>query len=318
MHVPWIWVRLRRRRALQKSVPLAVIFAAAAAAAVAVQPRDRPADASRASVVGCGLAREVSPRDAEAVRAIAGIWWAEGADPARTQRFYYFHGDGKGLFRYGAPGLTHTHSFDYDVQGDDLLLYFRKTGDRHVVRFELEAGPEPKSRRLRLTDDPRGRGPTTWLRYSERTVGPHAGASSDPAEGPGGRMWIDLRKYATGGQGFALYQLRAPGIDGRGTGWFHRGDFDDWSTESLTYRIVGDRLHFHFEVTGQDAVTEFSFEGRGDERRMRLDADPRDFGLHHRYRDAGPSFGGAAALPAALHIGLAQPPDQRSSSPSTG
>ena len=45
-------------------------------------------------------------------------------------------------------------------------------------------------------------------------------------------IWIDYRNLATGGAEFHMYQLAATAIDGRGGGWFHRGDFDDWSTES--------------------------------------------------------------------------------------
>lgn len=220
----------------------------------------------------------------DATRKLAGIWWAAGTDRTQTQRFYYFHGDGKGLFRYGAPGLTNTHSFDYAVDGDELMLTFRKTGDRHVVRFSMQPG-QGGTTTLELSDDPRGRGSTTWVRESERTVGPHADADDF------GRMWIDLKRYATGGQGFALYQLRAPGIDGRGTGWFHRGDFDDWSTEALTYRRTGDTLELTFEITGQTFTTPYAIEGAGKNRTLRLDTDPRDYGLHHRYVDGGASFG---------------------------
>src|SRR5690606_40901007 len=58
----------------------------------------------------------------------------------------------------------------------------------------------------------------------------------------GDRIWIDYRSFATGGAEFHMYQLGKTAIDGRGVGWLHRGDFDDWSTESLTYRIAGDEL----------------------------------------------------------------------------
>src|SRR5688500_11092207 len=69
-------------------------------------------------------------RDPDAVAQLAGIWWryergVEG-DPVR---FYYFHGDGKGLYRYGRVGLTNTNSFDYDVEDTHLVLRFRKTGE---------------------------------------------------------------------------------------------------------------------------------------------------------------------------------------------
>jgi hypothetical protein len=277
MHVPWTWVRVQRRRAAGRALSLSAVVGGMLAAAWVCLPAgqvDAPTGPPCAEPAG----------DAE--RALSGIWWQEGADRRTTQRFYYFHGDGTGLFRYGAPGLTNTHSFDYVVRGDDLLLMFRKTGDRHVVRFSISEGPRTGTDRLELADDPRGHGSSRWVRTSDRTVGPRAGQ-----EASFGRMWIDLRTYATGGRGFALYQLREPGIDGRGTGWFHRGDFDDWSTEALTYRRIEDELELTFESTGQTFSTTFAIEGEGDARVLRLDTDPRDYGLHHRYRDGGPSFG---------------------------
>jgi len=109
-------------------------------------------------------------------------------------------------------------------------------------------------------------------------------------------MWIDLRAYATGGRGFSLYQLRPAGIDGRGVGWFHRGDFDDWSTEALTYRIAGDRLELSFSLAGQQEATSFTVRTEDDGTRwLELADDPRDFWHSHRYRDVGPSFGAALA-----------------------
>jgi hypothetical protein len=236
---------------------------------------------------------EASPE----VAALAGIW--RRYEPATTEervRFYYFHGDGTGLYRYGRAALTNTHSFDYDVNGDDLLLTFRKTGDRHVVRFRMERDAGGTARdRLTLYDDPREPGATTYVRTSERTVR-HAQVGRHAEADAGGRMWIDLRNYATGGRGFTMYQLRAPGIDGRGTGWFHRGDFDDWSTESLTYRIAGDRLELAFDLSGERGQSRFEIVGEGQERRLVLEDDPRDYWHRHVYRDAGPSFGRDVAL----------------------
>jgi hypothetical protein len=223
---------------------------------------------------------------------LVGIWAEPVVAGEDRVRFYYFHGDGTGLYRYGRTGLTNTHSFDYDVQGDDLLLTFRKTGDRHVVRFRLERRATEAARdKLTLYDDPRESAETTYFRTSDRTVRAAPIGAEGESAGPGGRLWIDLRNYATGGRGFSMYQLRAPGIDGRGTGWFHRGDFDDWSTESLTYRIAGDRLEMVFELAGETTETRFRIAGEGDDRTLVLADDPRDFWHAHTYRDAGPSFG---------------------------
>lgn len=305
MSLPWTFIHLHRRRALARVVPIAVIVGGTLAAGWAMRPAERVEAPTHVAPA------EPSPE----VAALAGIWWRdEPATSGERVRFYYFHGDGTGLYRYGRTGLTNTHSFDYDVQGDDLLLTFRKTGDRHVVRFRIERRVGDTARdELTLYDDPREAGDTTYFRTSERTV---RAASSrvapigarDESAGPGGRLWIDLRKYATGGRGFSMYQLRAPGIDGRGTGWFHRGDFDDWSTESLTYRIAGDRLELVFELSGEKAQTRFRIAGEGADRTLLVADDPRDFWHAHAYRDAGPSFGalgGVAAL-----AGVAAPPSR--------
>jgi hypothetical protein len=243
-------------------------------------------------------ATEPAVRDSDSVRAVSGIWWryeqgVEG-DPVR---FYYFHGDGKGLYRYGRIGHTNTHSFDYDVQGDRLTLAFRKSGERHVVRFEIERGEGRDW--MTLHDDPREplrEEPTRYFRESEQTIRGPAVAHPAPQTGPApaGHMWIDQTRYATGGYGFSFYQFRPAGIDGRGVGWHHRGDFDDWSTESLTYRISGDRLELWFPLTNEHHTTRFFVTQAGDERRLTLYADPRDFWHAHTYLDIGVSFGSHA------------------------
>lgn len=234
------------------------------------------------------------------LRALSGIWSRYEPGPQGERlRFYYFHGDGTGLYRYGRVGLNHTHSFDYDVRGDRLVLDFRKTGDHHEVKFALRPG-EGQGKRdwLELTDDPREPEPRSARYFREsaepvRTTAQPATASSGPA--PAGHMWIDLRHYATGGQGFAFYQFRPAGIDGRGVGWFHRGDFDDWSTEWLTYRVTGDRLELTFSLAETTETTTFTVHTEDDRRWLTLDDDPRDFWHTHRYLDMGPSFGAALA-----------------------
>lgn len=232
-------------------------------------------------------------------RALSGIWWRyeSGAEGSRV-RFYYFHGDGKGLYRYGRVGLTHTHSFDYDVQGDRLILDFRKTGEHHVVRFTLRPGREENEPRdwLELHDDPREPGSTRYFRESDEIVRASDEAAGSLGPAPAGHMWIDLRAYANGGQGFSLYQLRPAGIDGRGVGWFHRGDFDDWSTEAMTYRITGDRLELHFSLADRRETSTFVLTTDDEGTRwLDLADDPRDFWHPHRYADIGPSFGAALA-----------------------
>src|SRR5690554_5298743 len=62
--------------------------------------------------------------------AVQGLWsrWPDRQREGDPLRFYYFHGDGHGLYRYGRIGHTNTHSFDYRLEGDALLLTFRKSG----------------------------------------------------------------------------------------------------------------------------------------------------------------------------------------------
>lgn len=241
---------------------------------------------------------ESPSRACDARRTLSGIWWRyEAGLEGEPVRFYYFHGDGTGLYRYGRVGLTNTHSFDYDVQGDTLVIDFRKTGEHHEIGFSLVPGREQGQSRdwLKLHDDPREAGPAQYFRESEQTVrAVDTAAPLGPA--PAGHMWIDLRHYATGGQGFAMYQFRPAGIDGRGMGWFHRGDFDDWSTESLSYRIVGDRIELSMSLAGTRETTSFGVQADDEGARwLQLDTDPRDFWQRHRYLDMGPSFGVALA-----------------------
>ncbi len=238
---------------------------------------------------------------------LIGLWSAHPlGGEGEPVAFYYFHGKdaqgiGRGLYRYGKVGATFTNSFDYAIDGDTLTLSFRKTGAEHDVRFSVRE--DDGAAVLELADDPRAGGRRRYVQARREPVAPHA---DEAPVGLPGRMWIDRTDYATGGYGFALYQLRGAGIDGRGTGWFHRGDFDDWSTESLVYRIVGDRIEL--QLYGSDAreVTGFHVEA-GDPATLVLEQDPRDFWHPHRYVDAGPSFGAAAWMFDAAGLDPASP-----------
>lgn len=229
---------------------------------------------------------------------LVGVWHRF---PAHSEgdvvRFYYFHGDGHGLYRYGKVGLTNTHAFDYEVVGDRARLRFRKTGEVREVAFVIDDDPEiPQRQWLTMIGDPREDSDTRYFRDppTQRALGACEGAA--PAgDGIGNRLWIDQRAHAAGGLGFAIYQLQPQTIDGRGVGWFHRGDYDEWTTEALTYRRQGDVLTLHFMLSGESVTTSIAVERRGDERTLAIDLDPRDFWHGHRYRDGGPSFAGAAA-----------------------
>lgn len=272
---------------------------AVAAAAGAWHASVEPEAASVAVVSSAAAA-------AESEAALAGVWWLHepgvSGDPVR---FYYFHGDGTGLYRYGVVGHSYTHSFDYAVDGTRLSLHFRKTGAAHDTQFSVEYGGAGERDWLTFTEDARESAGARYYRVpGDEGMREQTEVALDPASDgppPAGHMWIDLQSFATGGQGFYFYQLRPAGIDGRGVGWFHRGDFDDWSTESLTYRIAEGpaRLEIHFDVVGTTATTPLTLAGSQRQRTLTLQADPRDFGQTHVYKDAGRSFGTATALDAA-------------------
>jgi hypothetical protein len=247
-----------------------------------------------AAVIAVPIASEWRSEAAPTEDPLIGLWSAHptGGEGDPVQ-FYYFHGQdeegvGRGLYRYGKVGSTYTNSFDYAIAGDIVTLYFRKTGARHAVKFRVTE--DESANVLELADDPRAGGRQRYVQLRSDPVSPHA--AEGERVGVPGRMWIDQTHYATGGYGFMLYQLRGAGIDGRGTGWFHRGDFDDWSTESLVYRIVGDRLELQFFGGGPRESTHFALV-QGDPASLVLDQDPRDYWHRHSYVDGGPSFGAA-------------------------
>ena len=235
---------------------------------------------------------------------LAGLWslYPDSERPTDPVRFFFFHQDGFGLFRYGRAGLNKTNSFDYRVDGDRLRLFFRKTGRTHQTVFVLEetdAGPG-----LRLRDDPYGTVPdrAVYIKAPPAVV-----LDETRGEGhPFARMWIDLTKYRTGGLGFSLYQFRAPTLAGTGVGWFHEGDFDDWSTEALQYRLEDETLSLFFTVRGERGQTRVNFGKSGEKRILTLRSDPRNFGLHRAYADGGGSFDvemlGSSPLPLPLSV----------------
>lgn len=227
-----------------------------------------------------------SAADVDVAEALKGLWnkypGGELGDPVR---FYYFHDDGVGLYRYGRLGFTNTNSYDWSVEGDVLKLRFRKTGKTHEVHFSLEEGGKV----LVLKEDPKEPG-------SARYVKERAPVDVDmaPFGAPAGSMWIDAKEYATGGSGFSIYQLASAAIDGRGIGWHHRGDFDDWSTEALRYRLDGDRLSLRFELSGERHTTRFQMEG-GEKGSLLLAEDPRNWWQRSRFKYMGKSFEAAWA-----------------------
>jgi hypothetical protein len=241
-----------------------------------------------ASIAPCDDDRPVAIRDerpAEHDDPLVGLWAVPSPDGREDGvRFYYFHGNGQGLYRYGRVGFTNTNSFDYSVDGDVLRLVFRKTGARHEIPFTIREDSGGAS--LSLAHDPKNPRNATYVQRRNEPVAPHEACN---APLPAGRMWFDRVGFATGGYGFGMYQLRCAGIDGRGTGWFHRGDFDDWTTEALVYRIHEGRLDLQFATSHDDEWTSFTIGASP--RTMRVANDPRDFWHSHDYVDVGPSFG---------------------------
>lgn len=211
---------------------------------------------------------------------LTGLWARPDLD-ANAVRFYYFHPGGHGLYRYGHAGLNKTASFDYTVRDDTIDLVFRKTGAKHAVRYTLDDDT------LTFVDDPYEPRAT---RYVKRR-----GPIAAPSDHPLARMWTHEARFATGGYAFEIYQLQAPGADGWGQGWYHEGDYDDWSTEALRYRLAGDRMTLEFAARHERVTTPILLH-EGDPRAFTLVTDPRNFGQRRRYHDGGRSFGEALRL----------------------
>ena len=269
---------------LTVAVPVAAVLSTSvvrdrtAPSTIATEPRDQLA--------------HVSVGDSEAMRALSGVWSRfEAGGEGDPLRFYYFHGDGKGLYRFGRVGLTYTHSFDYGVEHGRLVLRFRKTGEAHRLSYRVEADTERTGRNWLVLDvDPREPTATRYFRDGEPSrVSPSIVSASNAT--PAGRMWIDPARYDTGGMGFGLYQLRESGIDGRGVGWHHQGDFDEWSTESLVYRVVDTRIELWFSLRGDRHTTSFVVREDDRGRTLELTEDPRNFWHRRTFMDMGPSFG---------------------------
>lgn len=236
--------------------------------------------------------------------ALFGVWHRfEALREGDPTRFYFFHEGGFGLYRYGKVGLTNTHSFHYRAEGGHLELTFRKTGERRRVPYRLE--DEGGRTWLVLDDDPREPGGARYFRAAPAAAIPDArgpallaaaaALSAPPCEAAAGgaignRLWGDEARYATGGMGFSIYQFQGQAIDGRGVGWHHRGDYDEWTTETLTFRQRGDQLALDFPLRHESARTGVHLRSEGDLRLLHLDDDPRDFWRPHTYRDMGPSF----------------------------
>ncbi len=226
--------------------------------------------------------------------ALLGLWLKAGPKKGDELRFYYFHQGGIGLYRYGRRGLNNTHSYDWKLESGQLVLNFRKTGEQQRVKLALRE--KDGARLMVLKNDPREPTPTAyrWVdSLSAMELLDASFADHEASDHPFARMWTLRENYATGGYGFAIYQLQAPAIDGRGVGWYHQGDFDNWSTEVLDYRRTKDQLVLHFPMRKERRAIKIRL-GKSEDGKstLRLKNDPRDFFQTRTFIDAGPSFGG--------------------------
>ena len=178
-----------------------------------------------------------------------------------------------------------------------LELAFRKTGERHVTRVREKTDREGR-RVLILESDPRNGGKKT--RYRRRAEGgPRLTATAeDDRRDPFARMWMHRRQLPSGVTDFRIYQFRPAGENRHGEGWYHYGDFDEWTTESLQYYRGERGLHLRFVQRGEDAFTTASIRDGRKQKVLRLDADPRYFGRGSDYLDVGPNLMTAGERPA--------------------
>lgn len=209
-----------------------------------------------------------------------GMWsQTEAVKTGDPVRFYYFHPGSIGLFRYGRMGLTYTKSFHYTVEEDVVAITFLKSGETHRVKYELRGSPKA----LVLHGDPVMGGDQTY-----RLKPPAASVAT--AEHPLSRMWTHKTKDGQGQEGFHMYQLQAPALDGRGVGWYHEGDFREWSTETLHYRKTGAQFFLTYDLRAETHVTTLTLGEDAQGRYFELAEDPRNFWHGRRYGDGGPGF----------------------------
>ncbi len=123
--------------------------------------------------------------------------------------------------------------------------------------------------------------------------------------GIGGHLWMHLDQPGSDRTHFRMYQFNPTGSDGRGTGWYHEGDFTEWLTETLRYEVRGQKLILHFELANETVETAFRIErtGEGKDRAPRLvvDPDPRRYWKGYDYY-ASKDAAGAAWLEKFKHL----------------
>lgn len=218
--------------------------------------------------------------------ALAGLWERTDLPEKDDVRFYFFHPSGIGLYRFGKLGLNHTHMFRYVQAGSKLAIVFSRSGEHHELTVSRRRQGDGLF--LTLSEDPREQGKSMTYR---RRVMPND-EPSDFTSAPAGfnRMWIHTLRSQKGTDAFAMYQFQKPDDSGRGRGWFHHGDYDEWTTESLEYVKRGKTLQLNFELVEQQTQTGFAVRRTGDGRVLELERDPRGFWQRRVFVDQGPSF----------------------------
>ena len=218
--------------------------------------------------------------------ALTGIFYsvAPSKDDLHSDlRFYYFHGNGIGLLRYGKVGLNNTESYHYETKDDVLSLRFNKTGQVVQTRYVI-AESEGKTT-LQLPD---------FVYQHDRELIKETAPNLRHLNWPQGqsldRMWTMLQQSAEGKISFKMYQLRKADDTGHGAGWYHEGDFDNWYTERLEFHRGESEMTFHFGLKNEKAQTPYAHVTDAPTPMLVFDKDPRHFWATTHYVDGGESF----------------------------
>ncbi|NJK88554.1 MAG: hypothetical protein HC923_03580 [Myxococcales bacterium] len=218
-------------------------------------------------------------------RHLRGIWDREGASDLKRVDFYYFHQGDLGLFRFGTTDRNHTEMFRFKKTWRGLEISFKRTGERAFSKMQLVERPDGR-RALVLESDPRNGGRrTTYVHRAAPTSQLVPAAKDDFA-----RMWMHRRPRLHGGLDFRIYQFQPANASGHGRGWYHEGDYDEWTTESLTYHKGQDTLHLRFDEPREIAASPYQLNRSRKAAVLGLDADPRWFGRPSRFEDTGPTL----------------------------
>lgn len=229
------------------------------------------------------------PESEADTRRLHGLWERTDLAEPDDVRYYYFHPNGLGLYRFGKTALNYTHMFRYELRGAKLKIRFLRSGERASTRIAVNAAcpyghASTRGEWLTLESDPREQ--NRRVRYRKRTMSAELGPDEQPHDFA--RMWMHEQRV-TGRSEFAIYQFQRPDRKGRGRGWFHRGDYDEWSTESLSYERTAQGLRLKFDLGGAHD-TPILERKCGNRRSLILARDPRNYWHQQTYVDRGPSF----------------------------